>query len=216
MAEKKPQTPASGIKIAGSTQGGISISVHGKYYYKTETAKGTKDYSLVVRAASLEMFRESSRKYLGTDDAGKAKYRDHSYLNIRGQLKKRLLPILLGRKYNDFARVRYVTIDEVTSETGSRLDLPIDLRSKKQLEAMIREEKIPIAVEEYLEIDDLRADILSYIQEPEAFLKMQPVKARRRSEERSFLLLNDISDEGSLPPVREKVEKPSAGGILDE
>jgi len=208
MAEKRATAvaPASGIKIA----------VHGKYYYKTETAKGTKDYSLTVRAASLEMFRESSQKYMGTDDAGRAKYRSTSYLNIRGQLKKRLLPILLGRKYVDFARVRYVIIDSVVSEAGGRLDLPIDLRSKAQLEAMIREEKIPIAVEEYLEIDDLRQDILQYIQEPEVFLKAQPAKARRRAEDKSFLELNDLNDEETLPPVREKKEKPSAGGILDE
>ena len=123
---------------------------------------------------------------------------------------------MLGRKYVDFARVRYVIIDSVVSEAGGRLDLPIDLRSKAQLEAMIREEKIPIAVEEYLEIDDLRQDILQYIQEPEVFLKAQPAKARRRAEDKSFLELNDLNDEETLPPVREKKEKPSAGGILDE
>jgi len=196
-------------------QKGIKITVHGRYYYKTESAKGTKPYELVVRSPSLEMYRETSQKYIGTDDKGNSKYKTNNYLNIRGQLKKRLLPILLGRKFTDFARVRYVVIDEVVSETGDKLDLPINLRSKKQLELMIRDEKIPIDVSEYLEIDELRSDIVQFIQEPEAFLKQKPLKDKRRQEERMFLEMNDMGDE-SLPPVRPVKAKPDVGGILDD
>lgn len=202
MSVKKPE--------AGNGQG-IKIIVHGRYYYKTETAKGTKPYELEVRAASLEMFRETARKYIGTDDNGREKYKETSFLNIRGQLKKRLLPMLLARKFPDFARVRFVVIDEVVAEAGQKLDLPIDLRSRKQLADMIREEKMPIEAGDYLEIDELRSDILSYIQEPEVFLKNKPRLDRRRSEEREFMKLNGLEDE-SLPPVR----KPSSGGILED
>ena len=191
-AVKETQT-ASTEKQAG--QAGIKIFTHGRYYYKTETAKGTKPFVQVVRAASLEMFRETSQKYTGTEEDPKTKlqvpkFRVNSYLNIRGQLKKRLLPILLSRLYPEFARVRYVVIDEVISEKGEKLDLPVNLRSKKQLATMVADEKIPIDVNEYLEIDDLRADILSYIQEPETFLRDKPLKDRRRQEERSFLEMN--------------------------
>jgi hypothetical protein len=191
---------------------GIKITVHGRYYYKTESAKGTKPYEFVVRSPSLEMYRETSQKYMGTDDNGRPKYKTNSYLNIRGQLKKRLLPILLSKKFTDFARVRYVVIDEVVSETGEKLDLPINLRSKKQLAQMILDEKMPIDVSEYLEIDELRADIVQYIQEPEAFLNQKTLKDKRRQEERSFLEMNDLGDE-SLPPVRE--QKADTKGILD-
>lgn len=214
MVKTKSATSTAGSGVATA---GIEISVHGRYYYKTETQKGTKPYDYVVRAASLEMFRESSQKYMGTDDNGAPKFRTNSYLNVRGQLKKRLLPILLGRKFPDFARVRYVVIDEVRSLTGEKLNLPIDMRSKTQLAEMIRDEKMPINVDEYIELDDLRADILSYIQEPEVFLKQQPIKSRRRQEEQQFLEMNGLADEGSLPPVREKKEKPSEQkGILDD
>jgi hypothetical protein len=207
MAEKKNTVGAKGIKIV----------VHGRYYYKTETAKGTKPFSRVVRAASLEMFRETSQKYLGTDDQGRAKFKTNSYINIRGQLKKRLLPILLAKEFPDFARVRFVVIDEVVSETGAKLDLPINLRSKAQLAAMIADEKMPIDPAEYIEIDELRADIIQYVQEPEAFLEQKPIKDRRRQEERSFAEMNGLGDE-TLPPIREQKEKAprEEKGILDD
>ena len=202
-------------------QGPIKIITHGRYYYKTETSKGTKPFEYTVRAASLAMFQESSQKYLGTDDQGNAKYRTNTYLNVRGQLKRRLLPILLARKFPDFARVRYVTIDEILAEDGRNLDLPIHFRSRQQLAQMVKDEKIPIDPKEYLEVDDLRSDILSYIQEPDVFLKNKPLKDQRRQEEREFMELNDLGDE-TLPPVKDgKKEKPSrpkveAVGILDE
>lgn len=193
---------------------GIKIYVHGAYYYKTETAKGVRAFTSVVRAKSLEMFRETSQKSLGTDDNGQIMYRTNSFLNIRGQLKKRLLPIILRNKYQDFARVRYVVIDEIISETGEKLNLPVNLRSRAQLEEMVHSEKMPIDPTQYLEIDDLRADILSFIEEPDVFLKNKPLKDRRRQEEQDFLAMNDLGGE-SLPPVRESVPTKSPG-VLDD
>lgn len=201
---------------------GIKIKVHGRYYYKTETAKGTKPFELVVRAASMEMFRETSQKYMGTDDNGKSVFRTNTYLNIRGQLKKRLLPILLQKKFPEFARVRFVVIDEIVSETGEHLDLPVNLRSRAQLVQMIKTEKMPIDPAEYLEIDDLRADILEFIQEPDVFLKNKPIKDRRRQEERQFIEMNDLEDDALPPLPREKPAPPPpsapsvGGGVLDE
>jgi hypothetical protein len=201
---------------------GIKIFCHGRYYYKTETAKGTRIFTTVVRAKSLEMFRETSRKYTGTDDNGREKFKTNSYLNIRGQLKKRLLPILLQRKYPDFARVRFVTIDEIVSEAGEKLDLPVNLRSRKQLEVMIADEKMPIDSAEYLELDDLRTDIVEFIQTPESFLRAKPLRDRRRQEERDFIEMNDLGDE-TLPPVQETRPRAEttknplpAQGVLDD
>jgi hypothetical protein len=225
MKTEKPQ------KAHPTPLGGIKIATHGRFYYKSETAKGTKPFVLVVRARSLEMFRESSQKYIGTDDNGRAQFRTNSYLNIRGQLKKRLLPILLSKTYPDFARVRFVTIDEITAEDGSTLDLPVNLRSRTQLVEMVRDEKMPIDPAEYLEIDDLRTDILEYIQHPEIFLENKPIKDRRRQEERDFITMNDMGDE-TLPPIREAkaaaaaaaaaaavaavTQTPAVNGVLDD
>lgn len=192
---------------------GIKIFTHGRYYYKTETAKGTKEFTQVVRAQSLEMFRETANKYMGTDDNGQQKFATRSFINVRGQLKKRLLPILLGRKYTDFARVRYVVIDEIVSETGEKLNLPIDLRSRQQLEAMIRDEKFPIDPAEYVEIDELRHDMLTFIREPEAFLRDKPRLDKRRQEERAFLAMNELED-GELPLRKDSPSAPS--GVLDD
>jgi len=200
---------------------GIKIFTTGQYYYKTETAKGIKKFSMVVRARSLEMFREESQKYIGTDDNGRAQFRKNSYLNIRGQLKKRLLPILLLRDHPDFARVRFVTITEIVSEDGSSLDLPVNLRSRAQLVEMVQKEQMPLDPSEYLEIDDLRSDILQYLKFPEEFLRSKPLKDRRRAEDRDFVAMNDLGDE-TLPPVQEpkKIVPPSAArkipGVLDD
>jgi len=199
MAEKNPAGP----------RGGLKIFTHGKFYYKTETAKGAKDFVQLVRVASLEIFRETAQKYLGTEEDPAthlqvAKFRTNSFLNVRGQLKKRYLPILLARKFPEFARVRYVVIDEIVSESGQALDLPIHLRSKAQLAELVRQKKMPIDPAEYVEVDELRHDILTYLENAEAFLKLKPQQDRRRQEERQFLELNDIQDETLPPPQTEK------------
>jgi len=210
------------VKTETAAPKGVKINTHGQYYFKTETAKGVKPFVMTVRAKSLEMFRETSQKYTGTDDGGRAMFRTNSYLNIRGQLKKRLLPILLRRDKPDFARVRFVTIDEIVSETGEELNLPVNLRSRAQLEKMIRDEQIPIDSSEYLEVDDLRTDILGYLEAPEEFLRNKPLKDRRRQEEREFRELNDLGEE-TLPPIREekpRIPRPTpaahAQGVLDD
>jgi hypothetical protein len=210
-----------GVESKATDIRGVKIFTHGQYYYKTETAKGIKKFEMVVRAKSLEMFREESVKYTGTDDNGKPVFRKNSYLNIRGQLKKRLLPILLRRDHPDFARVRFVTINEIVSETNSKLDLPVNLRSRAQLVQMIRDEQMPIDSNEYLELDDLRSDILGYLEAPEEFLRMKPLKDRRRQEERDFMAMNDMGEE-TLPPVRDEKPRvpvtpaPKTSGVLDD
>lgn len=199
--------------VAQKGQQGILIKCHGMYYYKTETAKGTKPFTFEVRAPSLEFFREFATKYLGTDDKGHARAAERSFINIRGQLKKRLLPLLLQRKVTDYARVKYVVIDEIISETGAELDLPITLRSKKQLNTLIVEGKFPIDVDDYLDIDELRTDILEYQQDPEAFNRDKNRRDKRRGEERSFIEMNNLSE--TLPPVKKNSGSSAGGGIDD-
>lgn len=209
-----------------TTPAGLKIFTHGEFYYKTETAKGVKPFEQVVRAASLDMFMESSQRYLGTEEDPATrlqvpKYKLQTYLNIRGQLKRRLLPIFLRKRFPEFARVRYVTIDEIVSETGAKLDLPIHLRSKAQLTQMIKDEKIPIDPSEYLEVDDLRTDILQFLQEPEAFLQQKPIKDKRRQEEKAFLAMNDLNEVAALPPMptvksTAPAKMRTGGGVLDD
>jgi hypothetical protein len=82
---------------------------------------------------------------------------------------------------------------------------------------MIKDEKIPINADEYLEVDELRFDIQEYIQAPEEFLRMKPLRDRRRQEERDFMEMNDLQD--TLPPVKDnKKDKPAGaeGGVLDD
>ncbi|MDP3013169.1 MAG: hypothetical protein Q8M92_02920, partial [Candidatus Subteraquimicrobiales bacterium] len=157
-------------------------------------------------------FRESTTKYQGIDDKGHAKVAERSFINIRGQLKKRLLPLLLQRKVTDYARIKYVVIDEIISEKGEELDLPITLRSKRQLAVLIADGKIPVDVDDYLDIDELRTDIMEYQQDPEAFNRDKKRRDKRRGEERSFIEMNNLSE--TLPPVKKLVGGGVSGGSV--
>lgn len=199
---------------------GILIKCHGGYYYKTDTARGVKPFKIDVKAPSIEFFREESSKYTGTDDNGVKQFKTRSYINIRGQLKKRMLPILLPRVHVDFARVRFVVIDEVVSLDASPLDLPISFLSRAQLAEVIKKEQMPINVAEYLEIDELRSDIQEYRNDPETFLQQKPGKDQKRDEERQFMEMNQL--DMSLPPMpKPKTEglptspEPAGPGIFD-
>lgn len=193
---------------------GLLIRCHGQYYYKTDKAKGTKNYEMEVKAPSLAFFNERAEKYLGTDDNGKAKFAVREFLNIRGSLKKRLLPILLAKKDQEFARVKFTVIDEVISLSGEELDLPIVFRSKEQLRAFVRKERIPIDVDSYLEIDELRTDIVEYQTNPEVFLQFKAKKDVRRAEEKEFAEMNDLNE--PLPPqIKPKAKGPQGSGIAE-
>lgn len=194
------------------TSKGLKIKCHGMYYYKTETVRGVKPFETEVRSPSLEFFREEAIKYAGTDDKGQPIMLRRSFINIRGILKKRLLPILLRRDFPDFARVRFVVIDEVISETGEELDLPITLRSKAQLAELIETQRIPIDVNQYVELDTLRTDIIEYQEDPETFLRNKPLNDKKRSEEQAFLEMNNLSE--ALPPRRPAIQKPTAPSTI--
>lgn len=185
-----------------TNQKGIQIKCRGMYYFKTDTAKGTKAYEITLMAPSLEFFKETAMKYTGTDENGKKTFSERSFINIRGALKKRLLPILLPKQVPDFARVKYVVIDEIISLSGEPLDLPIELRSRKQLSEYIKNEKIPIEPAEYLDIDELRFDILEYRNDPETFLQNKGQKDTKRAEERAFIEMNNLGE--TLPPNRKQ------------
>jgi hypothetical protein len=187
---------------------GVLIKVHGMYYFKNDREKGTKSYVREIKAPSLEFFRETYRKYTGTDDNGNPKYKENSYLNVRGQLKRRILPLILPKTITDFARVKYVVIDEIVSLDGAVLDLPVDLCSLDQLAKFITAHDIPVKPDEYIDIDDLRADINAYQESPETFMADKPRKDKLRAEEKEFIAMNSLNE--TLPPRASK--KP---GIAD-
>jgi len=199
---------SNAVEPKARTGQGVLIKCHGQYYYRDERQKGIKHYIIDVKAPSLSFFQESTKRYVGLDDDSKPKYEERVYLNVRGVLKKRLLPVLLRKKFMDFARIRFVTIDEIVSLTGEELDLPLTLRSKTQLQELINQKKMPIDPDEYLEIDELRTDILEYQTDADAFLKRKPKKDIRRQEERAFMEMNELTE--TLPPVKETKQKASA------
>lgn len=190
-------------------QAGLLIKCRGEYYYKTETAKGRKPFTQDVRAPSLNFFHETSTKYIGTDDKGIKQFKTASFLNIRGVLKKRLLPVLLQRRFSDFARVRYTVVEEIRSLDNSPLDLPLQFQSLAQLTRYVKDHDIPITPGDYIEIDELRTDILEYEQDPETFLATKKDRDTRRSEERAFLEMNDLNADTPVLAPRTPVMPPT-------
>jgi hypothetical protein len=172
----------------------IIIATHGEYYYKSENIKGKKAFTQIVKVPNMEFFRQTSVRSMGTDDEGKIKYKETSFLNVRGILKKRLLPLMLPNKYSDFVRVRSVTIDEIVDSTGAVIDLPLALRSRGQLIELCKDKTIPIQAENYIDIDELRTDIKEYLESPADFLLTLEKRTKARKEEKSFLELNDLDN----------------------
>jgi len=185
---------------------GLNIKCRGQYYYRDERQKGIKQYEVEVKAPSLSFFEESTQRYAGVDQDNKPIYNERKYVNVRGILKKRLLPVILRNKFPDFARIRFVTIEEIVSLDGERLDLPLTLRSRNQLHEMTVDKNIPIDVREYLEIDELRTDIMEYLEDSTSFLERKPSKDAKRSEEKAFLEMNQLDE--TLPPEKKKAKSP--------
>lgn len=184
----------------------LTIKVHGEYYFKQDSTKGRKRYTLDVRAPSLEFFRQTTVKSRGTDDEGKIVLEEKSYLNVRGILKKRLVPAILERRVNDFARIRSVVIDEVIAENGEVLhDLPLPLMSLAQLKSYIHKKKLPIDSSAYMDIDELRTDIRDCETDEAAFFAGKAKKDKRRAEEKEFLELNQLE---TPLEVGQQVEEP--------
>lgn len=187
----------------------LTIKCHGEFYAREGQLKIMKTFEEAVRAPSLKFFEQTAVRYTGTDDDGKLKFSEKSFINVRGQLKKKLIPLILGRKYaGTFVRVRSVVIDEVVAEEGTALDLPITLMSFAQLAALMKQRNVPLDVSSYLNIDELRTDISEYLEDPDAFKRNFERKAKKRSEEREFMELNNLMPQASVKePKAQKIEK---------
>ena len=188
----------------------INIKCHGTYYFKTEKDKGIREFREVVKAPSMHFFNETFTKLTGTDDNGKLTFRDTTFPNVRGRLKKKLLPVILSNKasqYPNFVRIRGVVIDEIVSDGKERLDLPINLMSIAQLTEFIKDRRMPIDAASYMEIDELRTDVMEYQEDPDTFLKNRARKDQRRADEKEFLALNNL-----LP---ESIQEPKKKGVVN-
>lgn len=186
----------------------IVIKCHGEFYAREGQLKMVKQFEETVKAPSLKFFEQTFEKYTGTDDNGKLTFRSSTSVNIRGQLKKKLLPKILTNKFPGvFIRVRGVTIDSVLGENNEVLDLPINLMSVEQLAKKARYQNIPVDPDSYINVDELRTDIMEYEQDPENFKRVYAMKQQKRAEDREFMELN------GLIPTRQPSAKKTLKGI---
>ena len=189
----------------------IAIKCHGEYYARNGQLKLTLPFEEIVKAPSLKFFEQTSTKLTGTDDNGQLKFKDTTFLNVRGVLKKKLLPLILQNKFQgQFIRVRSVVIDEVSSTSPvETTDLPINLMSLTQLGALIKSRNIPIDVNSYVNVDEARTDVSEYIEDPDTFQLNYKRKSAKRSEEREFMELNNLMPQAAKTP--EKVRPTNKG-----
>lgn len=178
----------------------IEIKCHGEFYARDGQLKLTLPFVETVRAPSLKFFEQTTTKMTGTDDDGKIKFRDTTFINVRGVLKKKLLPLILQKKHpGRFVRVRLVTIDEVIAP--GETELPINLMSISQLAALMKQRNIPLDPNSYVSVDELRTDIQEYVEDPESFQRDYQRKAKKRAEEKEFMELNDLMPADPLAPT---------------
>lgn len=182
----------------------IVIKTHGEFYYKTDNTKGRKPFTQDIKAPNLEFFKQTAVRYTGTDDDGKLKFKETEFINVRGIIKKRLLPLLLSPRFTDFVRVRSVTIDEIIAPDGSVLELPVTLQSRNQLIHLCQTKKIPVDATSYLDVDELRTDIMEYQTDPDVFLRNMQYKSKKRNEEKEFMELNGLMVSTPTPTAKPK------------
>lgn len=192
----------------------IVIKTHGDFFFKRgDNDKGISPFSMRVRAPNLEFFRETFTKYCGMRDVPEDErarrekngevnvprqepvYAERSAINVRGLLKKKLLPMLLGPKNEGFRRVRKCFIDEILSSDGSALDLDVRLMSRAQLTEYVRVKRLPMDVESYIDIDELRTDIEEYEKDKNSYFATLERRKRIRENERKFRELNELVGE---------------------
>jgi hypothetical protein len=178
----------------------ITIKCHGEYYSREGQLKFIRPFREDVNVPSLKFFEETTDRYIGTDDKGKLQFRSTTFTNVRGKMKKKLLPLILNQKYEgSFIRVRNVVIDEVVMDPKEATELPITLMSMAQLGALAKQQNIPLDPDSYVNVDELRSDILEYKQSPELFQENYARKQAKRVEERSFREMN-----GLIPKAKNK------------
>lgn len=186
----------------------INIKCHGTYYFKSEKDKGIREFRETVKAPSMQFFNETFTKLTGTDDKGNLTFRDTTFPNVRGRLKKKLLPVILSNKnsqYPNFVRIRGVVIDEIIAEGKEKLDLPINLMSVAQLTDLIRDRRMPIDASSYIDVDELRTDVMEFQEDPEMFIKNRARKDQRRADEKEFLALNNLLPDQAQEPKKKGV-----------
>lgn len=185
----------------------ITIKCHGEFYAREGQLKLTKPFEELVRAPSLKFFEQTAEKYTGTDDKGNLQFRTSTFINVRGVLKKKLLPMILSQKYQGtYVRVRGVTIDEILADKGEALDLPVTLMSIAQLGVLIKQRNIPLDIHSYLNVDELRTDVLEYQEDPNTFQRNYERKQKKRQEEREFRELNNL-----MPKAQDSDKEPKRG-----
>jgi hypothetical protein len=172
----------------------IQIKCHGEFYSRDGQLKLTIPFVEIVKAPSLKFFEQTNTRYTGTDDNGQLQFKDTTFLNVRGVLKKKLLPLILQNKHQGrFVRVRKVMIDEVTAASADETkDLPINLMSISQLSHLIKQRNIPLDPNSYVTVDELRTDITEYQDDPDVFQRNYAHKSAKRRSEREFMELNNL------------------------
>ncbi|MFA5186884.1 MAG: hypothetical protein WC551_10430 [Patescibacteria group bacterium] len=201
----------------------IIIATHGDFFFKrSDNDKGISPFAIRVRAPNLEFFRETFTKYCGMrevpederkrrEDNGEQDVprqepivKERSQINVRGLLKKKLLPMLLGPKHEGFRRVRQCIIDEIISSDGKPLDLDVRLQSRDQLAEYIRVKRLPMDVESYINIDELRTDIEEYEKDKNSYFASLERRKRIRENEKKFRELNELIGEEPEPAPAQK------------
>lgn len=168
--------------------------------------------NVAVPSANVSIFEESSNRYSGTDENGNQQFKSTSFMNYRGVLKKKLLPLKLAKQYPDFLAIKTLEVEEVVGVGGADvndLDLPITLLSLSQIKAYCQFHaisKADIDPQSYLSLADLRTDVYDYMDSRDAFRARKEKSQLRRANELAFRLANDIDADAILarePQIRE-------------
>lgn len=174
---KKAKTKKASKKLneklqnEGKTIRGYKITVEGEYYEHSKEIKGKKNiakYKIDVVLPSLE-----------------------GALSV---IKNKLLDKMLKMKYPGYSSFRTHVITDVVPLTN---DMPesndIQYMTEKRLHDFIAFKKLPIVVENYSTLNELREAVIDCVLNPKGFEKREEARLSERKQDKELMELNNLT-----------------------
>lgn len=157
---------------------GFQVTVRGQYYANArEGARGKvlRNYHITFKLPSSE--------------------------NVLSVVKNKILNRVLPLKYPDYTGFRTHILEEIKALDGSSHEFPLHVRSAEQIAVYVKERGLPVKVDTYDDLIELRQAVLDCEKDPEAFVKRDVKRLADRMLDKEILEMNPDFKEADEPEV---------------
>lgn len=133
-------------------------------------------------------------------------------------IKHKILNRKLPKVYDDYVAYRTHIIEELVDLSGRTTTGKLNMMSKQQISDYVSKAHLPVHVETYEDIQELRQAIIDAEQDPAGFLKRDAKRLEDRRLDQTLLALNpelqdDVEIEGDVEGIGEadEIQGPNTG-----